>query len=46
MKFRAEWSKLSSAQLSTPTPCAGRPYQLFNDRGKSPVTPPPVLWLK
>ena len=29
MKSRPEWSKLSSAQLSTATPWAGRPYQLF-----------------
>ena len=29
MKSRPAWSKLSSAQLSTATPWAGNPYQLF-----------------
>ena len=34
MKSRPAWSKLSSAQLSTATPWAGRPYQLFRFHGK------------
>ena len=38
MKSRPEWSKLSSAQLSTATPCAGRPYQLLRLNGNSAVT--------
>ena len=38
MKSRPEWSKLSSAQLSTATPCAGSPYQLLRSNGNSAVT--------
>ena len=33
MKSRPEWSKLSSAQSSTATPCAGSPYQLLRSNG-------------
>src|SRR6266581_540057 len=45
MKSRLAWSKLSSAQLSTATPCAGRPYQVFKFHGKRAVTPANVLWV-
>ena len=38
MKSRPAWSKLSSAQLSTATPCAGSPYQLLRSNGNSAVS--------
>jgi hypothetical protein len=37
---------LSSAQLSTATPCAGRPYHEFVFHGNNALTLAPVWWLK
>ena len=43
MKSSPEWSKLSSAQLSTAMPCAGRPYQLLRSNGNKAVSVDAVL---